>query len=224
MVTPLNVTPLNVTPLQHATPPGSVTALLTGAVRGDLLTDVDALAGVLSATGWVREVGSGSWTCRSDPAWSVQSSGFVPSVSIFAAGDHDLLLQAAATVAAWMGSGAAGGSQPGAPDPDWRTWTGEHVVVSLTVGPPRPLGGQLVPATLHLALERPTAPAGELPLSPDDAHRLRREGTPVARWYLAGVDEIPDDVVALLADDEDPAVVAAVAENAEHRRVTLDHR
>ncbi|NAZ76067.1 hypothetical protein GTQ99_11685 [Kineococcus sp. T13] len=200
--------------------PDGVLQLLRSALRGDLLTDVEAMATALHEAGWTPCTHGGSWTHGNDPAWSVQSSDHAPNVSIFAEGDHQVLLQRAAALRTLIDSGQVGPAQAGDPDPDWVTWSGGEVVLSLNVSPRRSLGGHVVPAVLQLAAERADTPSEGLAPDPERARQLAREGSPIARWYLAGQDVLPDDVVAVLAADADPAVRAALAANEQQRQFT----
>ena len=206
----------------HEVPDG-VLLLLQHAIGADLLDDVEAMAGALIETGWVRLTGSGSWSYAADTSWTVQSADHDPSLSIFAQGedehDHEHLLHLADALRASIDSGQVGAVQPGEADPDWSTWTGGHVVLMLNVTPQRQLGKHRLPALLQLAIERAGAPFARPALDLQRARRLARGGSPIARWYLAGEDRLPEDVVALLAVDEDAAVVAALDANEGQRRV-----
>jgi len=201
----------------HDVPLG-VLRLLQSALRGDLLSDVEAMATALHEAGWAPSTRSGSWAHLNDRSWSVESSDHALNVSIFAQGDHDAVLQRAAALRTLIDSGEAGPARPGDLDPDWMTWSDNRVVISMNVSPPRLLGARIVPATLQLALERADTPSEGLPPEPERARRLARDGSPMVRWYLAGEDVLPDDVVAVLAADDDPAVRAALAANEQQRR------
>ena len=134
--------------------PEEVLDLLRCAVRGDLLSGVEAVAAGLLGAGWVRGGSGGSWSCGADPAWTALSGGRVPHVSVFTSGDHGDLLRRAAAVRELLGSGRAGPVLPGEPDPDWSTWTGGDAVVSLNVTPEHPWKDRPIPAVLQLAVER----------------------------------------------------------------------
>ncbi|NAZ75976.1 hypothetical protein GTQ99_11210 [Kineococcus sp. T13] len=202
--------------------PEAVLLLLERAVGGDLLGGgVEAMAAALAATGWVRGVGSGSWSCAADPSWSVQSAGLAPGLSVVCTGGPADLLHLTGALRALLDSGRAGAVRPGEPDPDWRTWSagraGEEVVLLLHVGEEHRVNRHLVPALLVLEVERADTPHAGLAPDPERARRLAREGSATTRWYLAGEDHLPEDVVALLAADEDPAVVAALEAGAGRR-------
>ena len=79
---------------------------------------------------------------------------------------------------------------------------------------------RLAPAVLQLALEPAGAPADLAP-DPVRVRRTARDGSPVARWYLAADASLPADVAELLARDEDPRVVAALAAAEAQRRLVL---
>ncbi|WP_041292353.1 hypothetical protein [Kineococcus radiotolerans] len=206
--------------------PAGVLLLLQRATGTGLLSSVEAMATALTETGWVRGTTSGSWSHATDTSWTVESGDHAPNLSIFTHGDdehaHQRLLHLASALRALIDSGQAGAVQPGEADPDWSTWSGTDAVLSLNVTPQRQLdelGKYRLPALLQLAIERGDTPSERLPLDLQRAHRLAREGSPIARWYLAGDDRLPDDVVALLAADEDSAVVAALEANEGQRRV-----
>ncbi len=83
------------------------------------------------------------------------------------------------------------------------------MVLSLYVGEQHRENRHRVPALLVLDVQRADTPHEGLAADPERARRLAREGSAITRWYLAGEDHLPEDVVVLLAADEDPAVVAA---------------
>lgn len=205
------------------TVPEGVRTLLHDAVRGHLLEHVDAMAAALLQAGWTRETAGGSWSYTADPTWNVVSSDHAPHVSIFTQERHEALTQLASSIIAFVESGQAGPLLPGGRDPDWRVWSSGKAVISMNVSPERRLRTHLVPAVLHLALGRPDTPLEGLPADPRRARQLAREGSPVARWYLAGEDQLPDDVVALLATDHDPTVVVALNKNSQQRRDAREH-
>ena len=208
----------------HEVPPG-VRLLLQRATGTGRLSSVEAMAAALTGTGWGRGTTSGSWCYAADASWTVESGGHPPNLSIFTQGEgeheYQRLLHLGGALRSLIDSGQVGAVQRGEPDPDWSTWSGGNVVLSLNVAPQRRLGERgehLLPALLHLAVERADTPSEGLPFDLPRARRLVQEGSPIARWYLAGEDLLPDDVAALLATDEDPAVVAALDANDEHRR------
>ncbi|PPK92659.1 hypothetical protein CLV92_11388 [Kineococcus xinjiangensis] len=211
----------------HEVPHG-VLLLLQRATGAGLLSSAEAMAAALTEAGWVRGATSGSWSYNADASWTVESADHAPNLSIFTHGDdeqeYEQLLHLADALHAVIDSGQAGAVQPGAPDPDWSTWSGGDVVLSLNVTPQRQLGKHRLPALLQLAIERADTPSEGLTPDPQRARSLAREGSPITRWYLAGEDHLPDDVVALLGADEDAAVVAALDANEGQRRLARGER
>jgi len=205
--------------------PEDVLALLHAAVRGELLSDADGMAAVLTTAGWVRGAAGGSWACAADPAWTVESVDRPPSVAVFTYGWDDAVARAGRRLRARLDAGEAG-LRPDDADPDGGTWRAGQVVVLLLVERQRWAGSRLVPATLQLAVERagaavPTdlSAVGSSETSAAQARRVAREGSAVARWYLAANATLPDDVVDVLARDDDPRVVVALAEGAAQREL-----
>ncbi len=154
----------------------------------------------------------------------MQSLDDDPSVSIFAGGTDDLVARTADHLRGLVDAGAAGDLGPGDPDPDATSWRNDAVDVTLYATTGRPLGPHWVDGVVHLALERSDAPPEGRPHDPDLDRRVAHDGSPVARWYLAGPEVLSDDVVALLASATDPAVVAALAAGEEQRQTTREHR
>ena len=72
---------------------------------------------------------------------------------------------------------------------------------------------------MQLAVEQADAPVEGAPRDPQSACRIAAEGSTIARWYLAGEDHLPDDVIAVLAAGEDESVIAALEINEERRRI-----
>jgi hypothetical protein len=143
-------------------------------------------------------------------------------VSVFASGSDDLVAQTAHRLRGLLDAGQAGTVRPGEPDPHAFSWYTDAVDVTLYASTGRPLGPHWVDATLHLALERTDTPSEGRTHDPARDRRVAHQGTPVARWYLAGHDELTDDVVDLLARDDDPAVAAALAAGEDNRRATRE--
>ena len=205
--------------------PEDVVALLHAAVRGELLTDADGMAAVLTAAGWVRGAPGGSWACAADAAWTVESVDRPPGVAVFTYGWDDAVARAGQRLRARLDAGEAG-LRPDDAEVGGGSWRAGEVVVVLLVERQRWFGSRLVPATLQLAVER-TGAAAPAELSVDvsaqaaaaQARRVAREGSAVARWYLAADATLPDDVVDLLARDDDPRVVVALAEGAAQREL-----
>lgn len=204
--------------------PGGVLLLAQRAVGGDLLGSTEAMAAALTETGWVRGTGSGSWSYAADASWSVHSGDHAPNLSIFSAGEDEHLLHVAGALRTLMDSGRVGAVRPGEPDPDVGRWFGGEVVFSLYASTQRRMGKHLLPGAVQLAIERADTPSEGLAVDPQRARLLAREGSPIARWYLAGHEDLPQDVEALLAADEDAAVVAALNANEGHRRLMRDAR
>ncbi|TXR51666.1 GNAT family N-acetyltransferase [Quadrisphaera setariae] len=209
--------------------PEPVLAVLREAVVAGLLDDADSLAAGLERAGWRRGRSGGRWTCPSHPGWSVQSAEHPPSLSVFADGEHEVVAGASTRLARHLGSGGTGRPLDHELDPDrldWPRWTTADVEVSLHLSPfpaPLPLPDHLealaAPCSLQLAVQRTDAPPEGLPWDHERALRVARHGSPVARWYLAAQDDLTDDVVEVLRNDEDPAVVAALDDGASQRRV-----
>ena len=168
----------------------------------------------------MRNTGSGSWSYAADTSWTVESTDHAPSLSIFCKpAEAEDLAHLTGVLGAVIDSGQVATVQPGEADPDWSTWSSGEVIFLLYVGEQHRVNKHLVPALLILRIERADAP--HHPLVPDSqrARRLARDGSAIVRWYLAGEDHLPDDVVALLAADEDAAVVAALNVNEAQRRL-----
>ncbi|NIZ90351.1 hypothetical protein [Kineococcus rubinsiae] len=203
--------------------PDSVLELAKRAVSDDLLSSAEAMAAALVESGWVRRTGSGSWSCTADASWTVESSDHAPNLSISSTGEDDHLFHLAAALRALIESGQVEVLQPGQPDPDWNTWSGGQVVLTLYTAAERRLGKHQVRALMQLAIERADTPSDGLRPDPQRARHLAQEGSPITRWYLASDDHLPQDVVGLLAADEDSAVVAALGANEGQRRIARGH-
>ena len=200
--------------------PDGVGLLLRDAVRGRLLTDADGMATALARAGWVRGTVGGSWACAADPSWTVQSTVHPPSVSVFTVGWDRDVARATTRLLARLDAGEAGLARGSGPGADRRSWSGGGVLVSLQDARQRWLGTRLAPAMLQLAVE-PADASDDLVPDPARARRTAREGSPVARWYLAADASLPEDVVELLSHDEDPLVVAALSAAEAERRLVL---
>lgn len=206
-------------PVSSPALPDGVLTLVRSAVAGTALPDVGSLVDALERGGWKRRVRSGSWQLAADPAWSVLSTDQPVGAAIFARGDLDVLRALADELGTLLDGGSLGAVRPGPPDPDWPNWHAGAVTVSYDVTPATPLGRDTVPAVLHLDLARRDTPAEGVPLDVDRARRVALEGSAVERWYLAGHDDLPDDVVDTLSRDGDPAVTSALDAGAGQRRV-----
>lgn len=211
--------------------PDDVVALLHAAVAGSLLSDADGMATSLTAAGWVRGAPGGTWACAADPAWTVESVDRPPSVAVFTYGWDDAVARAGQRLRARLDAGEAGlrpdpgAADPGAADLDAGSWSAGGALVLLRVERQHWSGSRLVPATLQLALEHAAAvpddpsAVSSAAAGAEEARRVARAGSAVARWYLAADATLPDDVVELLAHDDDPRVVVALAEGAAQRRL-----
>lgn len=91
--------------------------------------------------------------------------------------------------------------------------------MSLIVQPAYQPGRHRSPPHLHFQIERLDTPAEGLPADPDRARRIATSGSPVARWYLAGEADLPEDVIDTLRHDSDPAVVAAIESGEKYRNM-----
>ena len=192
----------------------------------ELLADSESLAGGLEHAGWRRGISGGTWVCAADPAWTVQSSVHPPSLSVFARGEDVVVAEAAGRIAEHLSAPEGHGLVPGQPDPDWRSWSAPAVAVTLYIFPTRTVGHPPhlieMPGSLQLALERSDAPNEGLSSDPARARKVAREGSAMQRWYLAGEEDLPEDVVQVLAQDDDPEVVAALAVGARQRQAYRD--
>lgn len=192
--------------------PAPVASVLQLAAAGRLLGDVDRVAAALRSSGWTRGTSGGVWELAPHPRWSIVTGWSAAHVSVFSGGDreHPVPLSDLQTVADQLAvlADAAPALRPGVPDPDWRSWVGDEVHVDLGTSPEKDLGTVVVPAVLQLVLE--SSPAQDVPLDPDAARRTAVDGSSDARWTLAGERDLPDEVVALLASSDDPAVVSAL--------------
>ncbi|NIZ89868.1 hypothetical protein [Kineococcus rubinsiae] len=209
---------------EEADVPAGVLLLLRDAVGGRLLTDADGMAAVLTAAGWVRGTVGGSWACVEDPSWTVESVAHPPGLSVFTVGwDHDVA-RAVTRLGARLDAGEAGLVPGGEPDAEWRRWSAGAALVLLQHARQRWWGTRLAPAMLQLAVQ-PAGAEHEAPApDPERARRVARAGSPVARWYLAGDATLPDDVVDLLAADDDPLVVAALTAGEGQRLIAREER
>ncbi|NAZ80947.1 hypothetical protein GTR02_03845 [Kineococcus sp. R8] len=211
-------------PSADAAVPDGVLLLLAAAVRGDLLTDADGMAAALRDAGWRPAAAGGTWTCAADPSWAVESVDHPPTASVLLSGWDHPVARAATGLRALLDAGEGGF----APDGDGRRWSGGHATVLLRLARQEWVGSRLAPALVQLDLTSPAgpAPAADVaaPRPAAQARRTARDGTPVARWYLAADPDLPDDVVAVLARDADPAVVAALAAAEPLRRLVRGER
>lgn len=216
----------------------SVLTVTRAAVSGSLLSDADSLAAGNEAANWVRSVRGGEWLFPDMPNWLLLSSDHVPNLSVFF-NDEDVstVIAAGQELARRLDQEESlirHGSDPGWSDwspsdqrwaewddplPDWLMWDGGPARVSLNVVPARQLTHVRVRPNLHFAIERLDTPPEGFPVDNDRARRIARSGSPVARWYLAGQPVLPDDVVEMLRNDEDPAVAAAVESGEELRNM-----
>jgi hypothetical protein len=207
----------------------TVLSVTHSAVSGGLLSDVDSLAAGIEAAGWVRAVDGGHWYYPDEPSWSLLSSDYAPNVAVFLTDkDAVTVFRTGQELSRRLDQDEGlrrHGSGPGWPawsqdDPRWSEWTGLEAAwemwkggparISLNVQPAYQPGPHRVPPMLHFQIERLDTPPEGLPADPDRARHVARSGSSVARWYLAGGNNVPQDVVDTLRRDEDPAVVAAV--------------
>lgn len=202
--------------------PVGVEGLLQRAVQSEVLGSVESMALVLSETGWARGLRSGSWSYVVDPLWSVESAGHPPALSIFVRGSDALQERWTASLHALLNSGQMGPLCRAEARWSWNRWFAGDIEISVSLSRQKWLGPHRVPAMMQLAVERADAPPEGLAPDPECARRRATEGSSTARWYLAGEDILPDDVVELLAADDDPSVVVALQLNEEQRRIVHD--
>lgn len=138
------------------------------------------------------------------------SGSHSPSVSVFFSEQDEVVLNVADRLRDQLDRGEAGYLQRTIHAPHWTIWAGGEVVVSLNATPARQHAQFVVRAMLQLAIERNDTPAEGLPPDPDRVRRIALSGTPLQRWYLAAERDLPDDVIAMLRDDNDPDVSAAM--------------
>lgn len=205
--------------------PDAVRALLDAADADILLRDAESLAEGITAAGWAPEVESGRF---GNDGWDLLSSAWAPGASVFFESDETEVRVRAQTVASLLsalsdrwafrteGDDWSGWAidDPRWAEGDWMAlhpleWHGGGVVVSLYVRPDHQPGKVLVPANLHLGIERADTPPDGLPRDDERSRRVARDGSVVDRWYLAGEHELPDDVIAALENDPDSRVRAA---------------
>lgn len=206
-----------------------VLSVTRSAAGGKLLSDVDSLAAGIESAGWVRAVDGGHWYCPGEPAWSLLSSDHAPNLAVFLTDEDAAPVFTTGQELARRLDQEEGlrrrGSDPGWPswsreDPRWAEWTGlgaDWVMwdggparISLNVQPAYQPGRHRSPPHLHFQIERLDTPPEGLPADPERARRIIGSGSPMARWYLAGEVDLPEDVIDALRHDMDAAVVAAV--------------
>jgi hypothetical protein len=202
--------------------PVGVVGLLQRAVQSEVLVTVESMALVLSETGWARGLRSGSWSYGADPSWSVESAGHPPALSIFVRGNDGQQERWTESLHALLNSGRVGPLRRAEPVWSWSRWFAGDVEISVSLSPQSWHGAHRIPAMMQLAVERADAPPEGLAPDPQSARRTATEGSAIARWYLAGEDTLPDEVVEMLAADDDPSVVTAVQMNEEQRRIVHD--
>lgn len=190
--------------------PDGVISVVRKAITGGLLSSVESLGAGLTEDGWTRATEPGLWRYTTDPSWAIVSGSHAPNVSVFLSGQDEVVLSVADRLRDRLDRGDAGELHRTIHDPHWTVWAGGEVVVSLNATSARKHDQFVVGAMVQLAIERSDTPAEGLPPDPQRARRIARSGTPLQRWYLAGERDLPDDVVALLRDDEDPDVSAAM--------------
>lgn len=207
----------------------AILAMTHSAVRGKLLADVDSLAIGIEAAGWARAVDGGHWYCPGEPAWSLLSSDHAPNLAVFLTDDDATTVFRTGQDLARRLDRAEGLRRHG-PDPrwpswspddprwaewtglgaDWVMWDGGPARISLNVRPAHQPGRHYSPPHLHFQIGRLDTPSEGLPADPERARHTVNSGSTVARWYLAGEVDLPEDIVNILRRDPDAAVVAAV--------------
>lgn len=206
-----------------------VLSVTRGAVGEGLLSDVDSLSAGIEAAGWVRAVEGGRWLCPDEPSWSLWPSGHAPNLAVFFEDEDAAVVFTTGQKLSRLLDHDQGlhrqGLDPGWPawspddlrwtqwtglEADWVMWDGGPARISLNVRPAHQLGRIRVAPHLHFQIERLDTPSEGLPPDHDRARRITRSGSSLARWYLAGEADLPEDVVNALSRDGDPTVVAAV--------------
>ncbi len=198
------------TPRSDDAVPSGVLGVVRRAAADGLLSSVEAMAGGLTAEGWTRAVAPGIWQHPVDPAWTIISGDHAPNASIFFSGDDGAVMDAADRLRDQLDRGVAGPVTRQADDDDWNFWTGGDVTISLNASSRRQRGAVVVRAMLQLAIELTKTPHEGLSVDPERSRRIALTGTPLQRWYLAADRDLPDDVRAILRNDPDPQVSAAM--------------
>ena len=145
-----------------------------------------------------------------------------PSLSIFVRGSDVQQERWTASLHALLNSGLVGPLRRAEPVWSWSRWFAGGVEISVSLSHQKWIGPHRVPVMMQLALERADAPPEGYAPDPQCARRRATEGSAIARWYLAGEDTLPDDVVEPLAADDDPSVVTALQMNEGQRRIVHD--
>lgn len=198
-----------------------------------LLRDVESLAEGLGAAGWVRGLQGGRWRWASDASWDARSVGVDPALSLFFFGSAENVYPAAQDLVArfkarglrrqgvdaswmtWTGRGCPVSPTSGYHS-DWVLWNGRHAALSLNVRPVDRADPHPLPVYLNLRIERTDVLPASTGLMSVDAGLVAREGSDLARWYLAGDPSLSPVLLNLLRRDPDAAVAAAA--RAEVRR------
>lgn len=211
-----------------------VVELAVAATEGSLLHDVESLSEGLQASGFVRELQGGRWRWASDTAWEVWSVGAVPALSLFFFGRAEDVYPAARDVVHRL---SARGLRRQGVDPrwvtwphhgqsvspsfgyhsDWILWNGRHAALSLNVRPVDLADPHPLPANLHLRIEQADKSTASSARA-TDAGLVAREGSELARWYLAGDPDLSPVLLNLLSKDPDAAVAAAARAEARRRQ------
>lgn len=217
---------------------GKVLSVMRTAVSDGLLSDADSLAAGIEAAGWLRAVDGGHWYCPDAPSWALLSSDHAPNLAVFLTDeDASVVFTTGQELARRLDQNedlhqtesGAGWPAWSLDDPrwtqrnglgaDWVMWDGGPARMSLIVQPAYQPGRHRSPPHLHFQIERLDTPAEGLPADPDRARRIATSGSPVARWYLAGEADLPEDVIDTLRHDSDPAVVAAIESGEKYRNM-----
>jgi hypothetical protein len=208
---------------------GKVLSVTRKAVSDNLLSDANSLAAGIEAAGWVRAVDGGHWYCPDEPSWSLLSSDHAPNLAFFLTDeDAAAVFTTGQELARRLDQNEDLHQHESGPDwptwslddprwtertglgPDWVMWEGGPARISLIVQPAHQPGRHRAPPHLHFQIERLDTPSEGLLADPDRARHIATSGSAVARWYLAGETDLPEDVIDVLHRDPDPAVVAAV--------------
>ncbi|PWJ54616.1 hypothetical protein SAMN06264364_10659 [Quadrisphaera granulorum] len=205
--------------------------LARAANTGGLLTDATSIDAALTERGWSWGRRGGQWRGPCGLPGSGITELTPPSVEIILSHPDDAALfrvaeQIADRLEELLGAPESRGPVPGPHeqvDTDQQiaaVWQRPDLSVVVSFLPPDPSPsdtepGEIPQGFLSFRLTRPDVTDSE-----EDAARachLAQQGTVAERWHLTGQAVLPDDVITLLENDDDPRVAAAVRFGAERR-------